>query len=365
MWAQRNAGGRSISITQKTAERRPSTAPSVSAGVFSGLLLLLLGAGIATAAPALAVDDPTRPDARVTHGPSCRPGGLVVEVTAGSSPYFVRLATTRQAGGEDQATLTPGTTVTLHSDDVDWGETIDGRLEYSARDGSGVTFVDELDNYSFTRPTQEDCDAVNDPTQPHPSPPSSAAPSTSGGAGAPQDQDGGTSSTPERTPPTTTPADKTPAPAGEPMETDAGAAPANPPLSGSASADHVSAGDTLTVNGTGFLPGERVVVQLAGGAVLGSATAASDGSVHAQIRIPARTETGRTTVNLVGDDSAVTTGIDLQVAASSAPTGDDGVARLVPLIAAAGALVATAAGLASVAGRQRGGGRRRSVIRHV
>ena len=177
----------------------------MSAGVLSGLLLLLLGAGIATAAPALAVDDPTRPDARVTHGPSCRPGGLVVEVTAGSSPYFVRLATTRQPGGEDQATLAPGTTVTLHSDDVDWGETIDGRLEYSARDGSGVTFVDELDNYSFTRPTQEDCDAVNDPTQPHPSPPSSAAPSTSGGAGAPQDQDGGTTSTPERTPPTATP----------------------------------------------------------------------------------------------------------------------------------------------------------------
>ena len=28
------------------------------------------------------------------------------------------------------------------------------------RDGSGVTFVDELDTYSFTRPTQEDCEAV-------------------------------------------------------------------------------------------------------------------------------------------------------------------------------------------------------------
>jgi hypothetical protein len=87
--------------------------------------------------------------------------------------------------------------------------------------------------------------------------------------------------------------------------------------------------------------------------VLGSVTAAPDGSVRTQVRIPEGTGTGRTTVNLVGDDSAVVAGIELQVAASSAPTGDDDVATLVPLVAAAAALVATAAGLASVAGRQR------------
>src|SRR5215203_3147214 len=49
-----------------------------------------------SAGAAAAIDDPTRPDARVTHGPSCRPGGLVVEVQAGTAPYSVRLATTRQ-----------------------------------------------------------------------------------------------------------------------------------------------------------------------------------------------------------------------------------------------------------------------------
>jgi hypothetical protein len=127
---------------------------AVSAGMVTGFVLLLFGAAVATAVPAGAVDDPTRPDARVTHGPSCRPGGLVVEVTAGTAPYFVRLATTRQPDGEDEITIAPGTTIALRTGDVEWGETIDGRLEYAARDGSGVAFVDELDTFSFTRPTQ-------------------------------------------------------------------------------------------------------------------------------------------------------------------------------------------------------------------
>ena len=350
---KRSAGGRSISITRTTAVRRTSTAgraPStVTAGVLSGLFLLVVGAGIATAPPAAAVDDPARPDARVTHGPSCRPGGLVVEVTAGTSPYFVRLATTRQPGGEDQATIAPGTTVVLRSDDVDWGETIDGRLEYAARDGSGETFVDELENYSFTRPTQEDCAAANDPTQPHPSPPSGSSGSDSAPS-ADADSGSGSGRTPSGTPVQTD----------EPQETQAGAVPTAPGGSGSVSSDSVAAGGTVTVDASGFLPGERVLVQLAGGAVLGSVTAAPDGSVRTQVRIPEDTGIGPTTVNLVGDDSAVVAGIELQVASISAPTGDDDVATLVPLVAAAAALVATAAGLAAAAGRQRmAGGRRR------
>lgn len=142
----------------------------MSGGVLGVLSFVLLLAGVVLAPAAAAVDDPTRPDARVTHGPSCRPGGLVVEVTGGTAPYSVRLATTRAPGGEDEATVAPGATVVLRTDDVDWGEMIDGRVEYAARDGSGVTFVDELDNYSFTRPTQADCAAVAGPTQVHPPP---------------------------------------------------------------------------------------------------------------------------------------------------------------------------------------------------
>lgn len=349
----RNAGGSSISITQRAAERRattasttPTTTPTtVTAGMLGGLFLLLMGAGLATAAPAQAVDDPSRPDARVTHGPSCRPGGLVVEVTAGSAPYHVRLATTRQPSGEDEATVAPGTTVTLRSDDVAWGETIDGRLEYAARDGSGVTYADELEHYSFTRPTREDCDAVHDPTQPHPSPSVTAAQSSTGS----QRPGGGSEPSPT---PSRTPVEPTPAPTDRPQDSDAGAAPAGPPSSGSASAGSVAPGDTVTVQGAGFLPGERVVVQLRGGAVLAAVTARSDGTVSTEIRIPERTASGPATVDLVGDVSAVVADVALQVAALETPASADGADALVPLIAASGALVVTVAGFVRVAGRR-------------
>jgi hypothetical protein len=132
----------------------------VPATVVTGLALLFFGAAVATAVPAAAVEDPARPDARVTHGPSCQPGGVVVEVTAGTAPYAVRLATTRAPGGEDAAELVPGETVVLRTGDVDWGETIDSRLEFQALDGSGVTYVDELEVFTFTRPAEADCAAI-------------------------------------------------------------------------------------------------------------------------------------------------------------------------------------------------------------
>jgi hypothetical protein len=120
----------------------------------------LLFAGLAAAGPAAAIDDPARPDARVTHGPSCRPGGVVVEVRAGTEPYAVTLATTRSPGGEDAAELEPGETVLLSSGDVAWGETIDGYLEYRPLDGSARVYVDDLAGYTFTRPAEEDCAAI-------------------------------------------------------------------------------------------------------------------------------------------------------------------------------------------------------------
>jgi hypothetical protein len=110
----------------------------------------------------------------------------------------------------------------------------------------------------------------------------------------------------------------------------------------------------VTVHGAGFLPGERVVVQLRGGEVLAAATARPDGSVSTEIRIPERTESGPATVALVGDDSAVVADVALQVAGleTAAPVDDPG--TLVPLVAAAGALVATVAGFVRVVGRRRG-----------
>jgi hypothetical protein len=124
------------------------------------LTMLFVLAGVALAPSAAAVDDPGRPDYTVVSGPSCHPGGVEIRVVAGTVPYSVVLATTRRPDGEDTADLQPGQTVLLHTGDVAWGETIDSRLVFTARDGSGDTFSDELVDYSFTRPAQEDCAAI-------------------------------------------------------------------------------------------------------------------------------------------------------------------------------------------------------------
>jgi hypothetical protein len=326
----------------------PRTA--VSAGLVAGFVLVLVGAALAAAAPAEAVEDPSRPGARVTHGPSCRPGGLVVEVVAGTSPYFVRLATTRQPAGEDEVTLDPDGSAVLRTGDVDWGETIDGRLEFTARDGSGVTYVDELEEYTFTRPTREDCEAVASPPPPEPTPeptPTSTttpAPTTGKGGGNPAP----TGDTGERTPVPTS-GSGVPGRSGTPAATAAD-------RSGS-SGRQVAPGDRVTLRVPGFLPGERVTIQLHGSPdVLGSATAGPDGRVEAEVRIPARTAEGPATVDLVGGESDVIADVDVQVAAQETEVGRGGTFSLLSLVAAAVALVATVAALVSEAGRRRRGG---------
>ena len=309
-----------------------TTRPAVSAGLLTGLLAMFFGAALATAAPAAAIDDVTRPDARVTHGPSCHPGGLVVEVVAGTAPYSVRLATTRTPSGEDEASLQPGETVVLSTGDVAWGETIDGRLEFAAQDGSRVTYVDELEEYSFTRPTKEDCDAIAEPSSPAPtsSPaPSADATSTSSGGATP-----------------TSPAAPTTEPAGAGAgftDGDGGAGPRD-----------VAAGDTVTLEASGFFPGELVTIALHGSAdVLATATADADGTVRTQVRIPAGTAAGSATVDLVGVRSEIVADVDLQVASVEVPIVSDGAAGIVPLVVAAVALVAATGGLVSVVGRKR------------
>ena len=127
------------------------------------MVLGLLCAGTALAGPAAAVDDDARPDARVTHGPSCRPGGVVVEVTGGTVGHAVTLGTSRRPAGEQSAEVAPGAVVVLTTGPVDWGETIDPFLQYTALDGSGAGWVDELTGYDFTRPAAEDCAAISPP----------------------------------------------------------------------------------------------------------------------------------------------------------------------------------------------------------
>jgi hypothetical protein len=336
----RNGGARISTTPWGAVEHRATPTstfrPSVSAGLVASFVAVLFGVALATAAPAAAGDDPTRPDARVTYGPSCRPGGLVVEVVAGTSPYAVRLATTRTPSGEDEATLQPGQTVVLRTDDVAYGETIDGRLEFAAQDGTGVTYVDELEEYSFTRPTREDCDAIADPSptgSATPSPSTTAGPTASGGAVPPA------SSAPTTAPSTDS---GTPAPGGSAPTGDAAPSP-------------VTAGETVTLSATGFLPGELVTIQLHGSdEVLATATAGPDGTVQADVRIPDGTDAGAATVHLTGTESEIVADVELQVAAAETPLAASGSADLVPLAAAALALVAATGCLFSVVGRHRG-----------
>jgi hypothetical protein len=339
-----------VARSHERATPRPCTPSVVSTGVVSGFVTALFttalfAAAVAAAVPAAAIDDPARPDAHVTHGPSCRPGGLVVEVQAGTVAYFVRLSTTREPAGEAEAELAAGQSAVLRTGNVAWGETIDGRLEYTARDGSGDTYVDELEDYSFTRPTKEDCDAIAAPASPEPSSPGpgSSAPASSPTAGS--DGAGAT-----LTPTTSSRTDgRTPTPSA------AGGRPVtSAPATSSASAQQVPAGSTVTLRGAGFLPGERVTILLhAGAAVLGSAQAGDDGTLEAEVQIPSGTSIGAARLDLVGDSSAVVTNLELQVAAEEIPAASRGTVPLGLLVAAAGALVGSVGGLVSVAGRQR------------
>jgi uncharacterized membrane protein len=110
----------------------------------------------------------------------------------------------------------------------------------------------------------------------------------------------------------------------------------------------------MTVGAGGFLPGERVTVALhEDGEVLGTATAGSDGTVVARIRIPEGAAAGRTTVALIGAESAVVADVELRIAGAERVVATDGWVDLVPLSAAAMALVGSVSGLVSVAGEQR------------
>ena len=234
----------------------------------------------------------------------------------------------------------------LRSADVAWGETIDGRLEFSARDGSGTAYIDELEEYSFTRPTREDCEAVTAPTEAEPAP-AAAAP------GAP---DAGQGPSGAATP--------TPSPSAAPRPSGSADPAAGP--GGSGSGTPVSAGGSVTLQASGFLPGELVTIQLNGSDdVLGTATAGADGIVQVEVRIPGRTSSGAATVELFGTESQLVTPVQLEVARAETPVTDDRLGDLVPLTAAAAALVATVAGLVSVAGRQRSVRRQHTPFRHA
>ncbi|MGY1773635.1 hypothetical protein [Blastococcus sp. SYSU D00813] len=298
--------------------------------MLGGLAAGLITLGVAAAGPALAVDDPTRPDARVTMGPSCRPGGVAVEVTGGSVPYDVVLATTRQPAGEDRARVDPGQVVELTTGDVDWGERIDSRLLFTALDGSGVTYVDELPGFEFTRPAEEDCAAIAPPPGEPTVPPMSGSTDAPAGTGTDDlPPDGG----------------------GVPMPgVDAG--PPSPAASVAATS-RVAAGEVVTLTASGFAAGEEVSLRLADGTDLGTSVADIDGVVAVDVRIPAGAAPGATTLEVVGAVTATTVAVDLQIASSSTPVNDGGPTWPLVLGGTAVALAAGAVGVTALRRRAR------------
>lgn len=309
--------------------------------LLAGLVAVLLGAGVAGAPTAAAVDDPSRPDARVTHGPSCRPGGVVVEVIAGAVPYSVVLASTRKPAGEASAEVEPGATVVLETGPVDWGETIDTHLEYTARDGSGTRYTDDLSGYSFTRPAQEDCAVIAPPTAPATVPPGAPVPDGAHPAGVP----------PVVTvPDTTTEVVPMPVPGLPAPSSGSTAAVPGGTATATSSEQQVLAGDVVTLTGAGFQPGEPITVLVNGTAVPVTVTAGSDGTVTAEVPVPDGVLVGDATVELVGAHSSLTAMLELQVAARGTPVARDEVSW--PLLTAGVALLAAAAGLVVTAGRR-------------
>ncbi|MDT0277403.1 hypothetical protein [Blastococcus goldschmidtiae] len=336
----RNAWGASpISTSQRGAAPRALRTPG-----FACLLLCFAAAGVLAAPPAAAIDDVTHPDARVTHAPSCRPGGLVVEVVAGTLPYAVRLVTTRAPGAEAEARLRPGEAVVLRTGGVAPGETIDARLEYAAGDGSGTRFADELADHTYTRPTLEECSAA---TAPQPSGPHVPGPApTTPGAPSP---------TPPRPAPSAPSPSGTPSPSERPSTPPPSPRPPAPSAVQPQSRTPVPAGGTVRFRVEGYAPGERVTLALPGrGRVLGTARAAADGSVSAEVRIPAGVPSGPVALYVVGGDSDAVAAVPLEVAAAvSDPAPQE--ASALPLVVAAGALAATGTGLVSMTARRRPG----------
>jgi hypothetical protein len=331
----------------------PSTPPVAARAVVplarAALLVgALLGVGLAAAAPAAAAGDPSAPTATVTRGPSCDPGGMEITVTAGTAPYAVVLSTTRTPEGEDRAQLQPGGSAVLRTGDVDWGESVDPRLEYTALDGSGTSFVDDLDDWTLTRPSREDCAAIGAPA-------ATPTPTTAGSSpepgGTPEPGPAPAPRTGERTPPAPSP-QRDPAPS---TSEQVPAAPAAAVASGAAGDDGpssraVGAGHPITVRATGFRPGERVSVRVRG-AVLASGTAGADGSVVVGLRVPAGVS-GPTRLDLVGGTSRTTAGLQLQVAAQQTPQTPAGRPLSWPALLALLSLVVSGSGVVAVLGRR-------------
>ncbi len=323
---------------------------------------LALVGGLATAAPAIALEDPTRPSGRVVHGPNCVDGYLRIEITNGTRPHTVTIGYDGTAAGP-ATELAAGGETTLEGTEIDWGRTVDVAVAVTGSEGDEppLTFS------AYTRPTEEDCAAVTPPPTTAPpttssptatAPPSSTAPTTppsSAPAPVPPVPTGPAATTGGPSRPAPRPVPQLPVPQPPVSEVPAPAPPAAAPVRvvpvvGSVSSGQVSPGSVITVRGQGFTPGERVVVSLVRtGIALATVTADEQGRIEAVVQIPQDSVPGRATVQLLGRDSAQATGVVLQVAAAQTP--QDQQRRSWPLVLAGLVLLGVATGLGVAASR--------------
>jgi LPXTG-motif cell wall-anchored protein len=114
----------------------------------------------------------------------------------------------------------------------------------------------------------------------------------------------------------------------------------------------LESGQTVTVDGTGFEPGEAVTVTLhSTTVVLGTVTAGADGSVSYVLTVPASLEAGAHTVVLAGSTTSVAVAFQVADTADTADPSDElphtgagstgtlGLFALSAIVAGAGALI--------------------------
>lgn len=310
-----------------------------------GAAAALLLTGTALAGPAAALEDPRRPVAEVTHGPSCGPGVVRVQVANGSRAHSVALVFDG-AVVQETADLTPGERVELGSSDVPWGTTV--HVAVTVTDAAG-TAQTPLDFGTYTRPSKADCDALD-------LPPEASAPADPGATALPGSAPAPASGSKAPAPlPPMGAGGTSPVPGGVPTEPQTVPAgdrvPVAAPATEAAAAAPVAPGGVVTVRGSGFTPGEPVDVTLdAAAAPLTTVVAAADGTVEAVVQIPRGADLGSVTVQLVGRTSSAMSGLDLQVAARQQVLAES--TGPVPALAAGVALLVASTGLGIAAGRR-------------
>jgi hypothetical protein len=283
----------------------------------------VLAAGTALAGPAGALEDPRRPVAEVTHGPSCGPGVVRVQVTNGNQPTEVALVFDG-TDVQDVAGLEPAEQVELGSVDVAWGTTVHVAVTVTGTAGAASL---PLDLGTYTRPSKADCDALV--PGPEPTGASTGIAAARPGTGAVADPVPDGPLTPQVVP-----------------VGDQGAA-----VAGAQLAPIAHPGGVVTVRGSGFTAGEPVDVTLDGvDEPLATAVAAADGTIEAVVQIPRGASLGAVTVQLVGRTSSATSGLDLQVAAREQAVA--GGSAPVPVVAAGSALLLASAALGVATARR-------------